>query len=75
MDSHFKYIKEHLKDIQNNEWYKVFPISILEDIMDFENVNEIYSLSEPLLLKLCPLGHRYKSRVAKASLKKPFYYC
>ena len=32
-------------------------------------------LSEPLLLKLCPLGHRYKSRVAKASLKKPFYYC
>ena len=39
-----KYIKNHLEEIQNDEWYKVFPISILEDTMVFDTMDEVYSL-------------------------------
>lgn len=37
-----KYIKNHLKEIEENNWYQVFPISISQDILDFDDVDEIY---------------------------------
>lgn len=37
-----EYIKNHLNEINNNNWDRVFPISLVEDILDFDDINVIY---------------------------------